>query len=158
MKLENFLKKIEDVLCFNSSLVTLIPKFKISNMIKDYRPISCCTIVYKIISKIMDNRLGKVLNNIIHQSQATFMPGHYLQDHILLAYELIKGYNIKGRPHRCMIQMDFQKAYDSVKWSALETIMQDINSLHPSNSSDGFSLLLKPFPTEIVLMVNTRSF
>lgn len=112
---------------FNSSLVTLIPKSNNAKMIKDYWHISCSTNVYKIIAKILSSRLGKVLKNIIHHSQVAFVPDKHLQDHVLLAYELIKGYSTKDGPPRCIIQIDIQKAYDSVECNELEIIMQELS-------------------------------
>lgn len=87
---------------FNRTMVTLVPKRENAKTIIDFRPISYCTTVYKIISKIMSNRLGKVLNCIVSRNQAAFVPGQKIQDHVLLAYELIKGYNRKsGMPGVC---------------------------------------------------------
>lgn len=60
---------------FNRTLVTLIPKHNQERTIREYKPISCCTIVYKIISKVMATRLSRVLRNIISRSQASFVPG-----------------------------------------------------------------------------------
>jgi hypothetical protein len=90
----------------NSTLVTLIPKHSVAKTIKEYRPISCCTTIFKIISKIMTMRLSKVLGSIINTSQAAFVPGHHIHDHILLAYELIRGYSRKGGTPKCMMQLD----------------------------------------------------
>lgn len=90
----------------NSSIVTFILKVSDASRIKDFRPISCCTIVYKVISKIMANRLDKVIGHVVNSSQTTFIPGKCVQDHILLGYKLIRGYNRNRGPPRCMIQMD----------------------------------------------------
>lgn len=82
----------------NNTQVTFIPKNPNAIMIKDYMPISYCTIIYKIISKVTATRLSKMLDNIMDESQTTFVPDKNMHDHILLAYELIKGYNTKGDP------------------------------------------------------------
>ena len=108
---------------FNCTIVTLIPKHEKAVSVKDYRPIAGCTILYKIISKILTARLGKVLNSIVSPCQAAFVPRQQIHNHILLAYELIRGYARKNGTPRCMIQLDLQKAYDMVDWFALETIL-----------------------------------
>ncbi|CAI8607235.1 unnamed protein product [Vicia faba] len=58
--------------------------------------------------------------------KTAFVPGHHLHDHVLLAFGLVKGYNTKGGPPRCMLQMDIRKAYESVDWNALEDIMAEL--------------------------------
>jgi hypothetical protein len=111
---------------FNSTVVTLIPKHDLANEVKDFRPIAGCTTVYKIVSKVLTNRLGRVLPDVIRKSQAAFMKGQVIHNHILLACELLNGYNRKGGTPRCMFQIDLQKAYDMVDWRALETILCEI--------------------------------
>lgn len=59
----------------NSTLVSLIPKDNAGTTIKDFRPISCCTIIYKLISKVLTGRMSKVMTSIINQSQAAFVLG-----------------------------------------------------------------------------------
>jgi hypothetical protein len=110
----------------NSTLVTLIPKHSAAKTIKEYRPISCCTTIFKVISKILTMRLSKVLGSIISTSQAAFVPGQHIHDHILLAYELIRGYSRKGGTPKCMMQLDLQKAYDTVDWHALQHILREV--------------------------------
>lgn len=68
---------------FNCSVVALIPKHKEAKMVKDYIPISCCTTVYKIISKVLTNRLSRIIGTIMGQNQAAFIPGQHLHDHVL---------------------------------------------------------------------------
>lgn len=96
---------------------------------KDYRPIVGCTTFYKIISKILTARLGGVLQDVISHNQSAFVPGQNIHNHIMLAYELIRGYTRKNGTPRCMMQLDLQKAYDMVDWRALEDVMQEIGLL-----------------------------
>jgi hypothetical protein len=110
----------------NCSLVTLIPKHNGAKEIKDYRPIACCSTLYKIISKILANRLSKVLGTIVGENKSAFVKGQKIHNHILLAYELIKGYERKNISPRCLMQMDIQKAYDTVDWNALEKILSEV--------------------------------
>lgn len=117
-------------MAINCTLVTLIPKTTAAKSIKDYRPIVSCNIIYKIISKVMNNRLGKVPGKIIHHSQAAFVLGKHIHYHILLAYELIRGYTRKAETPWCLIQMDIQKVYDTVYWKALENILREVG-FHP---------------------------
>ncbi|XP_058726138.1 uncharacterized protein LOC131597458 [Vicia villosa] len=111
---------------FNRTAVTLIPKSNNVKTVKEFRPIAGCTTFYKIISKVLTTRLGKVLPDIISLCQAAFVPGQKIHHHILLAFELMKGYERKGGTPRCMLQLDLQKAYDMVDWRALEEVMYEL--------------------------------
>lgn len=94
--------------------------------VKDFRPISVCTTIYKIIYRILTSRLGQVIGSIVSLNQVAFFPGQQIQSHILLAYELVKGYSKSGGPPKCLFQIDMQKAYDMVYWNSLEYIMQEL--------------------------------
>nr|XP_016503052.1 PREDICTED: uncharacterized protein LOC107821155 [Nicotiana tabacum]XP_018629633.1 uncharacterized protein LOC108946820 [Nicotiana tomentosiformis] len=104
----------------NTTTVTLIPKVKNPASIREYKPISCCTILYKIIFKMLTSRLMQVTDTLVDDSQADFVPGRVLTDNILLSHELVKGYGRKRISPRCMIKIDMQKAYDSLEWVFLE--------------------------------------
>lgn len=67
--------------------------------------------------------MSKIMSNIVSKNQAVFVPGRRIHDHILLTYELIRGYYRKGGVPRFMIQMDVQKTYDSDDWQALHVIL-----------------------------------
>ncbi|KAL0292690.1 UNVERIFIED_CONTAM: Retrovirus-related Pol polyprotein from type-2 retrotransposable element R2DM [Sesamum radiatum] len=103
----------------NATTLTLIPKVQMPSQVSDYRPISCCNVIYKAITKVMVKRLQQVLHLIVDQSQNAFVPGRSIADNILLAQELLAGYNQVKLPPRCTIKVDIQKAYDSIEWDFL---------------------------------------
>lgn len=88
---------------FNMTIVTLIPKHNEAKQAKDYKPITGCTTVYKLISKKLTRRLGKVLPRIINVNQACFIPGKVIHNHIMLAFEMLRDYSKKGGTPRCML-------------------------------------------------------
>lgn len=90
----------------NMALITLIPKYDNASVVKDFKPIACCTVLYKIISKILSNRLKVVLDTIISDSQSTFVKGRLIFDNIILNHELIKSYTRKQLSRRCMMKVD----------------------------------------------------
>ena len=111
---------------FNFTLVTLIPKVHSPKNVKEYRPIACCTLFYKIISKVITQRLYGVIHSVISESQAGFIPGRKIGDNIILAHELVKAYARKNVSPRSMLKIDLQKAYDSVEWPYLEQVMESL--------------------------------
>ncbi|KAK4380929.1 hypothetical protein Sango_3017300 [Sesamum angolense] len=73
----------------NTTLLALIPKVNMPTYVSDYRPISCCNVLYKAITKILVKRLQQVLPLLIDYSQNAFVPGRCISDNILLAQELL---------------------------------------------------------------------
>ncbi|KAL2237592.1 UNVERIFIED_CONTAM: hypothetical protein Sindi_0950900, partial [Sesamum indicum] len=108
----------------NSTLLALIPKVHNPMTVGDFRPISCCNVLYKIIAKLLVQRLSVVLHKLINPSQAAFIPGRSIGDNILLAQELFTGYNQTRLPPRCALKVDIRKAYDTVEWDFLVATSQ----------------------------------
>ncbi|KAL0295119.1 UNVERIFIED_CONTAM: hypothetical protein Sangu_3204200 [Sesamum angustifolium] len=98
--------------------------------VSDYRPISCCNVLYKAITKIMVKRIHRILPLMIDNSQNAFVPGRSITDNILLAQELLAGYNQMRLPNRCTLKVDIQKAYDSVKWDFLLEVLSFFFSIN----------------------------
>lgn len=77
----------------NCTLITLVPKCQQPIRVTDYRPISCCNIIYKCISKLLANRLKVCLPSIISKSQSAFIEGRKIVDNVLLAQEIVRDYS-----------------------------------------------------------------
>ncbi|GKB55719.1 reverse transcriptase domain, reverse transcriptase zinc-binding domain protein [Tanacetum coccineum] len=107
----------------NHTIITLIPKVKSPSRVNDYRPISCCNVLFKCISKIIANRIKHCLKSIVSPNQSAFVPGRSITDNILLTQELMHNYHLDRGPPRCAFKVDIQKAYDTVDWNFLRMIL-----------------------------------
>lgn len=99
----------------NSTILALIPKKTDSMEMKDYKPIACCNVLYKVVSKILANRLKKLLPSIISDNQSAFIKGRLLMENVLLASEMVKDYHKESVSPRCVMKIDISKAFDSVQ-------------------------------------------
>ena len=93
---------------------------------KDFRPIACCNVLYKVVSKILANRLKEILLRIITQNQSAFVKGRLLIENVLLASELVKDYHKEDVSPRCLMKIDISKAFDSVQW---EFVLKSLEAL-----------------------------
>ncbi|KAL0445137.1 UNVERIFIED_CONTAM: hypothetical protein Slati_2236400 [Sesamum latifolium] len=108
----------------NATLLSLIPKVQNPTLVAEFWPISCCNVLYKVITKIIVQRLSGVLDDLISPSQNAFVPGRSIGDNILLAQELFQGYNQQHVPPRCALKVDIRKAYDTVEWDFLSAVLK----------------------------------
>lgn len=105
----------------NKTFITLILKVEDSKNVRDFRPISLCNFVFKIISKVMVTRLRSILPKLIDQCQFAFLKGRGLLEAVLLGNEVMS--ELKHQ-NLFVIKVDITKAYGSVHWDYLLDVMK----------------------------------
>ena len=112
----------------NHTHITLIPKIKNPESVSDFRPISLCNILYKLISKVLANRLKTLLPYVVSESQSAFQSDKAISDNILVAFETLHHMKIKktGKEGFMAMKLDMSKAYDRVEWIFLEKLMRKL--------------------------------
>lgn len=84
-----FLNNGKDIEDLNLTEIVLIPKYSNPTNLANFRPISFCTVVYKIIAKSIANRMQAVIGRCIDSAQSAFVTGRLISDNILIAYEVL---------------------------------------------------------------------
>lgn len=102
----------------NKTLITLIPKNRHLETLNNYRPISLCNTIYKMVTKIIVARMRPLLPNLISPLQSAFVSRRQGVDNVIIAQELIHSMaRKKGRGGVMAIELDLEKAYDRLEWS-----------------------------------------
>lgn len=112
----------------NRTSITLIPKIPGPETLSNYRPISLCNTVYKIVSKILVARLRPLLGKLISHYQSAFVPGRRGTDNAIIVQELIHTISKKkGKTWFMAIKIDMEKVYDKLEWSFIREMLIRVN-------------------------------
>jgi hypothetical protein len=129
---------------FNATFIALIPKQDAPESLDEYRPISLCNCIYKIIAKIISRRIKGILSKSISQEQFGFLEGRQIHEAIGVSQEAL--HNIKTQKQKgAVLKIDLSKAYDRVSWLFLRMLLTHL----------GFGL---PFINWVMSCITSVSF
>ncbi|GJU81763.1 putative RNA-directed DNA polymerase, eukaryota, reverse transcriptase zinc-binding domain protein [Tanacetum coccineum] len=138
----------------NSSFIALVPKNQNPLHIEDYRPISLIGCQYKVIAKLLANRLLQVVHTMVSDVQTTYIKGRHIIDGPLMVNETI-SWAMKKKERLFVLKVDFEKAFDSLDWKFLDHIMDQMGFsvkwrkwIHGCLDSAYASVLINGSPTK----------
>ena len=109
----------------NDALVVLIPKVAKPESFTQFRPISLCNVLFKIITKAMVGRLKGIMKKLIGPAQSSFIPARLSADHIVVVQEAVHSMRRKkARKGWMLLKLDLEKAYDRLRWDFLEDTLR----------------------------------
>ena len=100
----------------NVTYIALVPKTENPISLNDYRPISCCNVLYKCIAKTLVARLKLALDSVTGPPQTAFLRNRSISDAILLSQEILHNYYTNQGPAKVALKIDLQKAFDTIHW------------------------------------------
>ena len=139
----------------NHTFLTLIPKIHSPRKVTYFRPITLSNVLYKIVAKVLANRLKILLPKLISEHQSAFISGRLITDNILIAHETLHHLKSKraSRMGYMALKLDMRKAYDRVEWVFLEKIMLKmgfnvrwVSTIMACIKSVSYSILLNGHP------------
>ncbi|CAL1373659.1 unnamed protein product [Linum trigynum] len=140
----------------NHTWLVLLPKVDNAENMRDLRPISLCQFAYKIIAKILAERLARYLPSIVSPGQNGFVRGRQIVDNVLIGHEVMQYLKNKrvGKQSFMAVKVDMEKAYDRVEWPFLFALLEKlgfsaqwIRWLWVCVSSSSFSVLMNGQPS-----------
>lgn len=111
----------------NQTDIVLIPKVEQPQTILQFRPISLCNSIYKVISKIIVNRLKVCIPKLVSPFQTSFIPGRNIHENIIIAKKIMHSmHHKKGKTGYFIIKVDLSKAYGKISWDFIWCVLTEI--------------------------------
>lgn len=119
----------------NHTLLTLIPKVPEPSRPSDFRPIALCNVIYKIVTKVLANRIQPILPSIISKNQSSFISGRNATNNAIILQEVAHSMHFMGgRKSFMVLKLDLAKAYDKMEWCFIKDSLDRLG--FPSHISE----------------------
>lgn len=113
---------------WGKTLLCLIPKVENSFKVTHFRPLGLCNTHYKILLKVLANRLKPHLPSLISPFQGTFTSGRHSADLFMIAHETLISMNASKKKEGWLIlKIDLKKAFVTISWTIIETFLHLLN-------------------------------
>ena len=109
----------------NFTFIVMVPKKEGADDFKDFRPISLVGSLYKLIAKVLANKLKKVMSKLVNKAQNDFVEGRQILDASLIANEVIDSMT-RRKEKGILCKLDVEKAYDKLNWKFLLTVLREM--------------------------------
>src|SRR3954464_4945697 len=107
----------------NFGEIVFLPKVLEAERIQQYRPICLLNVSFKIFTKATTIRLNSVADHVVKPTQTNFMHGRNILDGVVVLHETVHEMHSK-QLNGVIFKIDFEKAYDKVKWSFLQQTLR----------------------------------
>ena len=108
-------------------IITVIPKKDKNKLrLKNWRPITLLTTDYKLIAKTLSVRITKVIDKLISTDQTGYIKNRYIGENIRTVHDIISYLEFKKQPG-ILLLIDFEKAFDSVRWNLIDEALVCFN-------------------------------
>jgi hypothetical protein len=120
----------------NETNIFLIPKCERPSTMKDLLPIALCNVLYKMVSKLLANRLRLCIDKCISEEQLAFVEGRSILDNAMIAMEVIHALKrrTRGNKGELALKIDISKAYDKVDWGFLKGMLRRLGFSHKGSN------------------------
>ena len=140
---------------FNASFIDLIPKQEKAMTSDGFKPIALCNVVYKIISKVIANRLKPLLPALISEEKTSYVEGREILNHIIQLHEVVHSLK-SNKQAGIIIQLDLAKSYNKISWSYIRVVLRAygfnqnwISWVMALVTTSSFSILLNVSPSRL---------
>jgi hypothetical protein len=109
---------------YNSNIIALLPKSPDASSIDQYRPIAMANFKFKIISKILADRLASIMPSIVSEEQKGFIHGRDIKDCLCIASEAVNLLHNKSFGGNVALKIDITKAFDTLDWNFILKVLK----------------------------------